>query len=48
MPPLRIGAAHPGKAFMQVSTLEIFLNVFIHHWAKEPIMSLTMATMLGL
>jgi hypothetical protein len=35
MPPLMVGAANPGKAFMKVSTLEIFLHHFVHHRANQ-------------
>jgi hypothetical protein len=42
MPPLRVGVTHPGKASMKVSTLEIFLNHFIHDRAIEAIQFFTM------
>ena len=48
MPPLMVGAANPGKAFMKVSTLEIFLHRFVHHRAKKAALPLTMFMIAGL
>jgi hypothetical protein len=48
MPPLMVGAANPGKAFMKVSTLEIFLHHFVHHRAKMAALPLTMFIIAGL
>jgi hypothetical protein len=42
MPAHGVGAAHLGKAFMQVTTLEILLHDSIHHRLKKPMLSLTM------
>jgi hypothetical protein len=39
---LRVGAAHPGESFVQVTTPQVFLDHFIHHRPKEPILLFTM------
>jgi len=42
MPALGVGAGHPGKAFVQVSTSQVFLDHLVHLRPKEPILLLTM------
>ena len=48
MLPRRIWAAHPGKGFMKVSTSQVFLDHFVHHRPKEPILFLTILIIAGL
>ena len=42
MPPCMVGAAQPGKALMQVTASQVFLDNLINHPANEPILFFTM------
>jgi hypothetical protein len=44
----RVGAAHPGESLVQVSASEVFLDHFIHHRPKEPVLLLAIAIIAGL
>ena len=48
MPPLMLGAAHPGKSFIKVSTLERLLRQFDHNRAKEPVFLLALLIIVSL
>jgi hypothetical protein len=38
----------PGESFVQVSTIQVFLDHFIHHRPKEPVLLLAMLIIAGL
>jgi len=48
MPAIGVGTTDPGKTLAQVSTSQVFLDDFIHHRPKEPVLFLTMLIIAGL
>jgi hypothetical protein len=45
---LRVSTTDSGKTFVQVSASQVFLDYFIHHRAKEPILLFAMFIIAGL
>jgi len=43
-----VGAAHPGKSFVQVSTSQVFFAHILHHRPKEPVLFLALPVRAGL
>ncbi len=48
MPAIGDCAADPGESFVQVSASQVFLDDFIHHRSKEPVLLLAMLIITGL
>jgi hypothetical protein len=48
MPAIEVGAADPGESLVQVSASRVFLDAFIHHRPKEPVLLLAILIIAGL
>ncbi len=45
---LRVGAAHPGESFVQITASQVFLDHFVHNRPEEPVLLLAMLVIAGL
>jgi hypothetical protein len=43
-----VGASHPGESLVQVSASQVFIDDFIHHRPKEPVLLLAILIIAGL
>lgn len=48
MPAIGVGTTDSGKTLVQVSASQVFLDDFIHHRPKEPVLFLSMLIIVGL
>ena len=47
MPAIGVGASHPGESLVQVFASQVFLDDFIHHRPKEPVLLLAILIIAG-
>jgi len=45
---IRVGAAHPGESFVQVTASQVFLDHFVHNRPEEPVLLLPMLIIVAL